>query len=436
LPLFLLGLGAVVAGCSQQDVSSMPTTATSASSARWERSATTAPHSSSAFKVLYSFNGSSGGAWPLAGLVGRNGAFYGTTSGGKAGNGTIFAASASGFKGLLYTFKGTPDGSDPAAGLTIVGGTMYGTTLRGGTYNKGTVFEVIPYGKSAFERVVHSFKGGKDDGAFPAGGLVAVGGALYGTTTVGGTQNFGTVFKISVAGSEQIVYSFQGTNSRDGANPAGGLFYDSSSKLLIGTTAFGGLVSISCARGCGTVFSLTLTGFERVAHAFFGEEGNDGAYPSGALIYDNGLLLGTTENGGGGLCSGGCGTVFAVNSGGGVQAFRLSGGAGGANPQGGVIDVGGTLYGTTYHGGSSNCKQGCGTIFQFDVATRDFATYALSGGAGGAYPVGSMVYDPTQNVLLGTTFAGGAGTCISGCGTVFSLQLSPFSPTTAAFPAP
>lgn len=130
----------------------------------------------------------------------------------------------------------------------------------------------------ASESVVYSFAGGTTDGAGPAWeDLVDVSGMLYGTTTGGGTNGDGTVFRTTTSGVEGIAYSFK--PSPDGEEPFAGL--DKSARF--GTTYLGGLY------GYGTVFKLTSSGTEKVLHNFSG--GTDGAYPTAALINVNGTLM-------------------------------------------------------------------------------------------------------------------------------------------------
>lgn len=101
---------------------------------------------------------------------------------------------------VLYEFRGKPaDGSSPLGSLTVVDGTPYGTTVFGGVLNAGTVFELT--GGSS-DKVLHSFTGGSNyDGSFPEGGVIDVGGTLYGTTSGGGKYNGGTVFSIAPDGT-------------------------------------------------------------------------------------------------------------------------------------------------------------------------------------------------------------------------------------------
>jgi len=113
--------------------------------------------------------------------------------------------------------------------------------------------------------------------------------------------------------------------------------------------------------GCGTVFSVSpKTGAEKVIYSFLG--GTDGKDPDANLLDLNGTLYGTTYNGGGDRsCEFGCGTVFSVNPKTGTETVFHSFGRGrdGTKPSAGLIDVNGMLYSTTEEGGA----YGGGTVF-------------------------------------------------------------------------
>ena len=85
----------------------------------------------------------------------------------------------------LYSFTGGSDGGIPASSLLAdSSGNLFGTTLQGGTNDSGTVFKLTPSGTLT---VLHSFAGGSSDGAHPQSGLIAdAAGNLYGTTLSGG----------------------------------------------------------------------------------------------------------------------------------------------------------------------------------------------------------------------------------------------------------
>jgi len=179
----------------------------------------------------------------------------------------LFASSAAASEAVVvYSFKGGSDGAEPQAGLIEVGGALYGTTFLGGTacgYEDGcgTVFQITTAG---VEKVLHSFGNGSD-GTFPRAPLIDVGGTLYGTTQYGGStvcgeseaNHCGTVFKITVAGEETVLHSFKG--GKDGATPVAGLI--AIGNTLYGTTVSGGTGTddpcIHVPAGCGTLFSIT-----------------------------------------------------------------------------------------------------------------------------------------------------------------------------------
>lgn len=198
--------------------------------------------------VLHKFGFSDGGCCPTHGLVNIDNTLYGTANAGGLHNvGTVFNVTTSGVETLLHSFGASGDGADPEASLIALNGMLYGTTLAGGANGLGTVFVISPTGK---ERVLHNF-GASGDGAKPAAPLVAVNGILYGTTTTGGAYctsigGCGTVFKITTAGTEAVIYSFKGYP--DGESPKAGLIKVNGT--LYGTTCCGG------ADDAGTVFKI------------------------------------------------------------------------------------------------------------------------------------------------------------------------------------
>jgi len=195
-----------------------------------------------------------------------------------------------------------------------------------------------------------------------------------------------------------VLYGFTGSG---GALPFAGVIRDAAGNLY-GTTFGGG------AFGNGTVFKVETTGKETVVYSFTG--GGDGAGPQAGLTRDNaGTLYGTTWAGG----TSGYGTVFKVNKTGKETVLYSFTGNGndGARPYGGVIrDAAGNLYGTTFRGGAS----GLGTVFK--VAKRKETVLHSFTGADGENPYASVIRDAAGN-LYGTTSGGGA----FGYGAVFKV---------------
>jgi uncharacterized repeat protein (TIGR03803 family) len=362
------------------------------------------------YKQLYAFQGGSGdGEFPQVSLLDLNGTLYGTTvNNGANGNGTVFAVNAaSGAEKLVYSFQNDGDGNGPEAGLIKVGSKLYGTTYGGGN-GDGTVYWVNP--KLRAEEVVYAFKG-SPDGANPSTSLIKVGSLFYGTTNFGGSAGgYGTVYSVNPAtGQETVLYSFANGNEGGASVPEGSLL--NVKGTLYGTTIYGG------ATDSGTVFSVNpSTGAEKIVYSFKGS--SDGYAPVGGLVNVGGKLYGTTQAGGGG---GGQGTVFWVDpkTGTKVLVYSFQGGADGAEPVAGLVDVGGTLYGTTESGGNA----GYGTLFAIDPkAGTEKVLYSFKGGSDGASPRAGLIN--VKGTLYGTTVHGGDTNCDAGygCGTVYSYN--------------
>jgi uncharacterized repeat protein (TIGR03803 family) len=358
----------------------------------------------SSYHVLYSFRGRHG-ADPLASLINVNGTLYGTTfRGGTNGWGTIFSVTTTGTEKVLHSFGSGSDGKGPYASLINVNGTLYGTTSGGGV--TGTVFSVTTTGK---EKVLYSFGGGSD-GISPEGSLINVNGTLYGTTAYGGAADYGTVFSVTVTGTEEVLHGF-GITDYDGANPYTGLI--TVKGTLYGTTYYGGSGGSGCGSGgCGTVFSVTTSGTEKVARAFGG--GSNGFGPYANLVNVKGTLYGTTFYGG----ANGDGTVFSITTDGMEKVLHSFGGPDGKNPEAGLIEVNGKLYVTTEYGGHSGCGSygGCGTIFSVTTSGTEKVLHSFgSAGSDGEEPYAGLI--TVKGRLYGTTEYGGAYRS----GTVFAL---------------
>jgi uncharacterized repeat protein (TIGR03803 family) len=324
--------------------------------------------------VVHAFRGRArDGANPEAGLIDVNGTLYGTTEYGGSGYGTVYSISTTGAEKVLYSFAGGSDGAKPTQGdLLYMNGTLYGVTYAGGSNDQGTVYSIT---SSGGETVLHSFGSG-DDGALPQWGLINVNGTMYGTTLGGGANSCGsvihrgcgTVYSISASGVENVLHSFVGGS--DGAAPNGGLIEVKGT--LYGTTELGGPNCPGTSPGCGTIYSVTTTGKEKVLHSFVG--GSDGLNPTGPLINVEGKLYGTTagyfvccaespfrdRRARAAAAKGRNGTVFSVTTTGTEKVlYSFTGGADGAQPDAPLIDVNGLLYSTTYRGGTF----GAGTVF-------------------------------------------------------------------------
>ena len=308
--------------------------------------------------------------------LGPDGNFYGTTaSGGQYGDGTVFRVTTNGNLMTLASFGSfLRDGTWPYAGLTLgADGNFYGTTIAGGTNqlsgtnNTGTIFRVTTNGTLT---TVTSFTG--FNGSYPECQLIiGPNGSFYGTTAYGGASNAGTVFLVTTNGILTTLASFSGTN---GAMPQAGLTLGLDGNFY-GTTTYGGSSNV------GTIFQVTPGGSLKTLVDF---NNTNGAGPYGQLLLGaDGSLYGTTSSGG--ISSGPFqvtsnssvgvfGTVFRVTTNGmlttlaDLTMYADYGGtyAGleasiGWNPYGQLLQgADGSFYGTTSGGGTN----GTGTIFK------------------------------------------------------------------------
>ena len=269
------------------------------------------------FTVLHDFQGADGFR-PEAGLVLSEDTLYGTTKRGGHNEGVIFKikTDGSGFA-VLHTFAPVngnhytnSDGAYSQSELVVSGKTLYGTAWSGGAGGTGTIFKVNTDG-TAFT-TLHSFEAehglnssgriSNHEGATPESGLVLSGDTLYGTASEGGTNGWGTIFKLNTTGTDfsllhtftAIGASFPQTTNSDGGHP-GGLIL--SGDTLYGTTREGG------GMDRGTVFRIKTDGTD-----FNPLPGLDNSGPFVSLMVSGGRLYGTTPFGG----SGGGGTVFKI----------------------------------------------------------------------------------------------------------------------------
>lgn len=315
---------------------------------------------------------------------------------------------------VLHSFTGGGDGFQPYAGLTIdQGGNLYGTTTQS---VRGTVFQMKHRGDAWTLSTLYQFDYGE---WIPQSRVVqGPGGALYGTTSTGGNSEnctefgCGTVYdlrppqticrSVSCRWSAAIV-SLDGNDGWEPGfvDPA----FDAAGNMYV-TTIVG-------VNGDGNVVQLTRSGGAWTSTSIHDFSGADGDSPySGVTLDAQGTLYGTTWMGG----SNNVGTVYRLarsGSGWTLDTLYTFHGADGANPVGGLVfDQAGNLYGTTEYGGAGNG----GTVFELSPTGGGWNFTLLHSFTGMFGPLATLTFDAAGN-LYGTTYSVGA----FGEGSVFKL---------------
>lgn len=365
--------------------------------------------------ILHAFNGPNDGALPLAGVTfDRGGNLYGTTHNGGnmqlcglQGCGTAFKLSHHSGGWLLeslYVSNGSSDAYPEAPIVIAPDGSLYSSAQ--GNYDCGIVFRLQPplsVCKSAScpwtKTVAYAFNG-SGDGCHPLGAqvfdssgnlygvtldgvlyqltpqqnqwtenalttqlspysgpIMDSAGNLYGTNDVGGAYNGGTLYELVHSGSGWTLNTLVNFGNGNGTTPVGGLVMDAQGNIF-GTTSRGG------QNNGGTAFELSPNGGGWTLTTIYNFPQQRGE-PDATLTLDaQGNLYGTTNNSGG--------TVFKLTRGSGgwnytlIHTFTGSDNDGAYPVNAGVaLDANGNLYGTTSGGGGSpNCYQGCGTVYE------------------------------------------------------------------------
>lgn len=373
------------------------------------------------FSTLLIFNQNSGTSPYYAPVQASDGNLYGTTfSGGpnRPTGGTIFKITMEGTLTTLYNFcrkAKCADGWVPNALFLAADGDFYSTTEFGGQATTncpqgcGTVFRFTNQGRLATE---YAFSGA--DGADPMGPVAeGTDKSIYGTTSVGGANSLGSIFKINSAGILTTLYSFG--NLGDGIEPTSGLLLATNGNFY-GTASFGAGNQID-----GTAFRITPHGKYSIIYSFSGS-----AHPMGPLIqgFDRNVYLTTCgyEN------TPDYGAVWKIKPNGPFTILHRFDGIDGQCPKVGVVEAtDGNLYGTTSEGGDPTCNppDGCGTLFQLSPSGVLTTLHVFEGNDGAN---GAGLMQATNGSFYGITNGGGDNSCYSGCGTIFKLDvgLDPF----------
>ena len=373
------------------------------------------PLQAQTYSEFYHFTSQDGAPLTSTLLMDRSGKFYGTTEYGQYGTcgwaGMVYQLKPSGSSWVLnplHCFSAPVGGDDGALPLDYGGlafgpdGSIYGTTneggISGGTDSFGTVFKVRPPPSACptalcpwDSSILYEFTTNNPDGSFPEGNVVFdPAGNMYGTTEFGGRGD-GGVFEMTPSGNGGWTETliYSFTN---GAEPQSGVVLDAAGNLY-GTLPYGGL-------SYGYVYQLSRTQsgwVENILYRFTG--GADGEYPEAGVVFDSaGNLYGATYRGG----SGGGGTIFELSpSGGGWNFNLLFSLPGNGGPQSSLtLDSAGNLYGTTYNDG----RHQLGNIFELSPSGggwnyTDLHSYAFGDDA--SNPIAGVTIGP-DGTLYGT----------------------------------
>ncbi len=288
------------------------------------------------------------------------------------------------------------NGSGPAGSLISDGIFLYGMTSAGGTNNYGTIFKIKPDG-TGYTNLLN-FTGANGYG--PNSDLFSDGTFLYGLTSTGGTNNNGVIIKIKSDGTGYLKLHDFG-NSTDGSNPYGVLISDGT--FLYGMTGYGGVNNM------GIIFKIKPdgTGYSKLID-FDGSA--YGRWPLGSLTSDGTFLYGMTNFGG----ISDNGVIFKIKfDGTGFVNLLDFAGTNGRGPRGSLISVDSFLYGMTTFGGTSDD----GVLFKIKKDGTGYSKLIdFIDSTNGSRPNGSLIYD--GSFLYGMTREGGT----FGDGIIFKIK--------------
>jgi len=372
------------------------------------------------FSVVHSFTGGAGGSDPEAGVTIRGNALYGTTGGSDCG--TVYQLTHSGSNWSFSTLAALPHNCYLIARVVFgPDGHLYGTSEVGGTYGYGSVFKLTPQVGPCRDAAcywtvndLHDFGSGTDGTKPYRGDLIwDQQGNIYGTTLDGGAAGYGTVYELTPSGNGYSESVLHNFPGPDGVFLGSGVIFDKKGNLF-GAAYQGG------TNDGGIIFELTYVpgaGWtEQTLYKF--QIASDGANPLGGLIFDAaGNLYGTTSQGG----SGGGGTVFELSPSGETWTYKVLHSLTVGQQYYGSwatlsMDGAGNLYGTTVTGG----VYGRGNVFKLSNTANGWVYTSLhdfTGDTDGWSPYSNVTID-IDGTLYGTTAGGGD----KGRGTVWMIK--------------
>ena len=353
----------------------------------------------SAFSKLIDFQYGPTGSAPVSALITDGTYLYGTTAGGTPGGwGGLFKIRTDGSAfSVIVSFNGAGNGATPYASPIFDGTFLYGTTFGGFSF-PGTVFKVQPDG-SGFT-TLHNMTNAINDGDKPFAGLYSDGTFLYGTTTTGGSNNLGTLFRIGTDGTG--FFKLVNFNSTTGSTPRGALVSDGT--FLYGTTSDDGVTNF------GTIFKIKPdgSGFLKLGDML---TGTGGPYPEGTLLLQGSVLFGTRSGYGSGFVNQFPGHIFKINTDGTGLASVYNFKQEGKWPAASTIIEGAFHYGVAQNGGEYNA----GVIFKIRADGTGYSDILSFKGDMGR-PTGDLFSDGTW--LYGVTESGG----VNDVGTMYKVM--------------
>jgi uncharacterized repeat protein (TIGR03803 family) len=285
-------------------------------------------------------------------------------------------------------------------------GNLYGTTTNGGANGKGLLFKMTPKGSLA---KLYSFCSvtGCTDGSNPSALALGADGNFYGGAANGGALGYGTIFKFTGSGAPITLHDFDGA---DGRSPFDRMVQVGDGNFY-GTTPYGGnLGECDGAHGCGTVLQMTPSGTLTTLYDFCSlVDCIDGGVLFESLAQNtDGNFYGATWIGG----PANAGTIFKITPTGTLATlytfcevdYPFCGD--GINPLGPVLGTDGNFYGTTDLGGAN----GEGSVFQITPSgtlTTIYSFCAKIACTDGSDARSGIILGSDGN-FYGTTYYGGA----------------------------
>jgi uncharacterized repeat protein (TIGR03803 family) len=358
----------------------------------------TIPSRAQTVRDVISFTGQNQSGDPaMIPTQGRDGQLYGTSPNPRDTDGSDFRLSLGGELTVLYEFGSSANGVQPYAGITLgTDGNFYGTTSGGGSGQYGTLYKVTPRGVLT---TLHSFSG-QSDGSSPASAPTeGADGNFYGTTA-GNAGNPATIYKYSPSsGSVTTIYQFDASHGEEVNSP----LIQASDGYLYGVAVHGGASSL------GTVFKISTSGQIIFCRSFTGKE--NGANPYGPLIEaSDGLFYGMTNSGG--LHS--YGTAFKMDRDGHVSTFFRFAPPTSVYPLGGFVQgTDGYLYGAL----TEYTLPNLGSLFRLSLSGQYEQLYNFTATVG-EY-VGTSLMQHTNGAFYGSAEYGGA----FGYGAIYTLDM-------------